>query len=271
MGILTALGLSAVMASGQVNAGQTILRSVQIESGPDSVIVTMHASGPLPLPRVGVLSDPARIYLDLAGVAPATSGNAQSPDALVRGVRVAVNQPDPLVTRVVIDLSRPASRRVDVSQRSSGRIRVVVGDRLAADVRTPSSADTPPVPRATPTRPARPIENARANAPLAAAAAQLERLRPLLTSIDARNDVPEASLRDALNELAALRQILANTRASEAQDVLLKACVLATAAVDARIDAQQRADSARAWNAASAAAGALMMLDRVPKPTVGGR
>jgi hypothetical protein len=259
--ILAALALAVFVESGQVNTGHSVLRDVGFEPDADLSIVTIEATGPLPYPRVGVLDDPPRIYLDFAGVVAGTHGNDGGPDAPVRRVRVAVNQPDPLVTRVVIDLSRPSPHRVDARQRAAGRIRVVLDSRAPGDgFVANAAAPKPSVRRSAQTA----VE--RANAAMLVAAAQLERLRPLLVSVDARIDVPEESLHAAVSEFAAIRQILTALRASEAQDALIKVCVLGATAAGARIDAQQHADVARAWNAASAAAGALMMLDRASKP-----
>ena len=247
-------------AADQVNAGVPRLRSIALDRDADGVTVRIEADGPLPFPRVGVLADPPRIYLDLAGVRPATSGTTGSADGIVRRVRVALNQEDPIVTRVVIDLTQPSPHRVDGRERAAGRIRVVLGAAGPPDVPTPAAAARKPPPR----RSAR-IAEAQ-NATLVSAAGRLERLRPVLASIDARTDVPEPSLREAIAEFATVRKVLTALRTSETQDALVKVCVLGTTAAAARIDAQAHADAARAWNAASAAAGALMMLDRASRP-----
>jgi hypothetical protein len=275
---LAALAFSVFIDARQGGTGQTMLRSVRFDPEPDGVAMTIEANGPLPLPRVGVLADPPRVYIDLAGVAPGTSAIVESFNALVRRVRVAVNQPDPLVTRVVIDLSQPVAHRVDASARAAGRIRVLLGGRAASDVRPAASVPPNPpvsvlrkpdesVPPTPAERPPTLAARQRSSPALAAAAARLEVLRPLLTSIDTRADVPEPSLRAALAEFAAIQHTLTGLRASEVQDALVKVCVLGTTAVEARIDAQLRGEPGPAWTAASAAAGALMTLDRASKPT----
>jgi hypothetical protein len=256
-----ALTLSVVIQSGQVTAKQTVLRAVGFESDAESISVIIEVAGPLPIPRVGVLGDPPRVYLDFAGVTPTTTGIAGNADSVVRRVRVAVKEPDPVVTRLVIDLSRPSDHRVDVRERAAGRIRVLLGSSVLPDV--PTGAGVAPKPAERP-----PSRNAAERAKLAVhdASARLEHLRPLLASIDSRVDVPEESLRDGISEFAAIKQMLTSVRPNDAQDVLIKVCVLGTRAAEARVDAQQHADAASAWNAASAAAGALMMLERAQKP-----
>lgn len=273
---LAALAFSVFIDARQGGTGQTMLRSVRFDPEPDGVAMTIEATGPLPLPRVGVLADPPRIYIDLAGVAPGTRAIVESSNALVRRVRVGVNQPDPLVTRVVIDLSQPLPHRVDASARAAGRIRVLLGGRAASDVLpaasmppNPSGPVSPKSGESVPPKPAErpPTQTAvqRQSRVLAAAAARLELLRPLLVSIDTRADVPEPSLRSARDEFAAIQRTLTGLRTSEAQDALIKVCVLGATAVEARMEAQPRGDAAHAWNAASAAAGALMTLDRLQK------
>jgi len=261
MTIVAALALSALIEARQVDAGRTVVQSVRFDVDSDAPAVIIEAAGPLPIPRVGVLGDPPRVYLDFAGVSPTTTGIAGNADSVVLRVRVAVKEPDPVVTRVVIDLSRPSGHRVDVRERAAGRIRVVLDSSALPDV--PSGTGVAPKPAERPSS-----RNAAERAKFAVldATARLEHLRPLLASIDSRVDVPEESLRDGISEFAAIKQMLTSVRSSEAQDALIKVCVLGTRAAEARIDAQQHADAASAWNAASAAAGALMMLDRAQKP-----
>jgi len=201
-------------------------------------MVVIEADGPLPLPRVGVLGDPPRIYLDFAGVTAGTPGTALQAEGLVRRVRVGRYQPDPPITRVVLDLAQVAPHRLDARERERGLVKVMVGPALAQ-----AAAE-------------------RDGAVVLDALGQLERLRPLLAAIDSRTDMPEVSLRAAIGEFDAIRRTLAPIRSGGAQEALMKVCALATAAATARIEAQQHADPARAWNAASAAAGALILLDR---------
>ena len=112
------------------------VRLVDVGDGEASVFLS--ADGALPSPEVGVLADPPRIYLDFPGVAAATEGVRVNGDLLVRGVRVSVSQSQPLVTRVVIDLARPAPHRIEAGQRDSGQLTVVVGVPAA-----PAGAPTP--------------------------------------------------------------------------------------------------------------------------------
>src|SRR4051812_30072367 len=84
--------------------------------------VTVHANGPLPVPTVGVLDGPPRIYLDFAGVRLLSGITAEFEDPLLRGVRVAQRTVDPLVARIVLDLLAPVGHRIDTSHRQAGRV-----------------------------------------------------------------------------------------------------------------------------------------------------
>jgi hypothetical protein len=128
----------------------TSVRAVRLVSEGAAASITVEADGPLPLPRVGVLSDPPRIYLDFVGVVAATEGLRADGNPVIRGVRVAMNGTDPLVTRVVIDLVQPMRHHVDATHRDRGQITVEVGSPSAQPRVTVS--EIPPQQAATATR-----------------------------------------------------------------------------------------------------------------------
>ena len=241
-GLIVPLVLIALIGEGQVPTSVTVLQSVRVDAaGASAPSVVIEAGGPLPRPRVGVLDDPPRIYLDFAGVT--VKPDAAGPDAegVVRGVRAAIRQRDPLVTRVVIDLAEPVPHRLDASRREHGRVAVILDRAPGRSPRLPAGRD---------------------EAGVVAALAQLGRLRPLLSAIDSRIDVPEESLRAMLLEFDTIGQTLSVSRSDPSLEGLKTLCVLAKTAAAMRLDAQQHGDPAAAWNAASAAAGALILLDR---------
>jgi hypothetical protein len=273
---------------------QTV-RLVDVGNGEASVLLS--ADGALPSPEVGVLADPPGIYLDFPGIVAATEGIRVNGDLLVRSVRVAVNQSQPLVTRVVIDLARPTPYRIEAGQRASGQLTIVVGVRGApagADAPAKAPATVPAVPAEAPAalrpaqagepaaRAARSPEFARATGATAARTPakdvaqylqrasslleRLERLRPLLVSLDALADLPEAQLKAAAQEFESIRRALATIlpphTVAATHEVFRDVCVLGAASAAARLAPAAPDDSARAWNAAAAAAGAIMLLDR---------
>jgi len=96
--------------------------------------------------------------------------------------------------------------------------------------------------------------------------ARLQKLRPVLKSIDSQTDQNAVSLQFAAHELSSIAQGLMALRAPEtlsaAHDELLQSCSLAAQAVKGRMEFTTGGNTAIAWNAASAAAGALMLMDR---------
>jgi hypothetical protein len=272
-------------------ASRPSLQTVRlIDVGDGEASVFLSADGALPSPKVGVLTDPPGISLDFPDVAAATEGIRVNGDLLVRGVRVAVSQAQPLVTRVAIDLARPVPYRIEAGQRNSGQLTIVVGVPAALAGAPPPrpvaqaapAAGRPPQAGEPSTRAARSPEFARAAGAATARTAakdvaqylqrasslleRLERLRPLLVSLDALAAVPEVQLKATAEEFASIRQALAAVvppRALVATHELFRdVCVLGAASVAARVAPAAPDDSTRAWNAAAAAAGAIMLLDR---------
>jgi hypothetical protein len=92
-------------------APRTMLRNVTILRGQTSVEVHIEASGPVK-PMALVLSEPERIVVDLADVGYDGSRRLPVNADDVEGVRVALHQANPPVTRVVVDLAHPHEYRL---------------------------------------------------------------------------------------------------------------------------------------------------------------
>lgn len=124
--VVTLTGLTPVSVATQSTG--TILQSVQAVEEGGRILVTLQANGPLPLPTFDLVDGPPRIYLDLAGVRPQTAGTpAGPPGGVVTRTRVALHSASPSITRVVLDLTRRETYRVDADERHLGRIRILVG------------------------------------------------------------------------------------------------------------------------------------------------
>ncbi len=147
--VVVLMGLMPTRAVGQSTG--TVVRAIQIVEDGGITRVTIDADGPLPLPSSESLTNPARIFLDLAGVTPKVRATtvAQS-GGVVSRVRVALHAASPRVTRVVLDLTRPETYRVDIDARQPQRIRVIVGAESAINPAPPtrgvSPSPTVPVP-----------------------------------------------------------------------------------------------------------------------------
>src|SRR6478735_8980835 len=68
----------------------TVIQSVDVAplAGGATSGVAVHADGPLPVPTVGVLDGPPRIYLDFGGVRLPSGVTAEVEGPLLRGVRL---------------------------------------------------------------------------------------------------------------------------------------------------------------------------------------
>ncbi len=286
-GLLTvALGLAAAV---EATAGQAggVIRSVQsAAAGSSGATVTIQADGPLPEPVVGALDGPPRLYLDFKG---AQLGLAESPAASgagLRGIRVSQYRRSPLVVRVVLDLAGPTPHRIDAGDRARGTVTVVLGEPLAEPTAAaPASPSVPALPSgvngAGPAAPAGRGGRTPAAAPplskeaqryagqVAGALGRLNALRPSVAAIAADAVSPPADLLAAAVELDGIRASLKAMRVppsvATTHDLLMRFCALAFRAAHLRIDPGSAADPSAARNAASAAAGALIVLDRASR------
>ena len=255
------------------------IRAVTVGTSKDGVAVVIEANGPLMQPSSGLANNPPRIYLDFADVLPGQPIQPVSDNPLVRRVRVAEHSPSPLITRVVIDLTKPAGYRIDSSNLAQGRLTVTLSATdsatppraQGAQTQTPQTAASPkPPPPATSASPA--AERAydvRVSAPLV----RLYALRPLLESIDhLANPLPN-NVDAAVSEFESIGKVLSGIKPprtrERAHELLLRTCTMGVRAIRMRQDGARTNDSAAVANAASAAAGALLMLDRANQELAG--
>jgi len=135
-----------------------VLRNVTVLRGKTSIEVHIESSGPVK-PVAMVLSDPDRIVIDLADVGYGDSRRLPVNTGDVQGVRVALFQADPPVTRVVVDLARPhdyrllsAGSTVILAISTSAKPAAAAPTRMAkvATVAMPNSAPPADAPPASP-------------------------------------------------------------------------------------------------------------------------
>jgi hypothetical protein len=256
-----------------IEGADTVLRSVRVVPAipGGATTVLLEADGPLPEPLSGAVDGPPRVYLDLQGVRPRLDAVAAAPDPLVRRTRVAVHSSSPLVTRVVIDLTTAAAYRIDASGRERGRLVVTL-----EGAPRPSTTASPAIPVSGRRETSGPVRSSKSVAASSAVdqyvarmsevLIRLQALRPVLASIDRRADVTPGDLEAAAIELETIGRSLAAIRPPGPREtthgLLVRACALGVRSSRMRQDSIRTNDSALGWNAASAAAGALMMLDR---------
>jgi AMIN domain len=282
----------------------TALRAVTVVPSKDGATVVIEANGTLPPPSSGFVNNPSRVYIDFTNVLPGQPIQPAPANPLVRRVRVAEHNSSPLVTRVVIDLTGPTAYRIDSSNLAQGRVTVTLG---GTDSATPPRAQSPappahasssakpqppaagrgpgPVPR----EPRDGISSSKAGIQepisgrtaaenaygvrVSAALVRLHALRPLLESIDRQADPLQGNLDAAVSELQAIGKLLDGIRAPRTREgthaLLQRTCTMGVRAVRMRQDGARTNDAAAVVNAASAAAGALLMLDRANRELAG--
>lgn len=273
----------------RAHAHEITLTAIRLAGDAAQPLIELTANSALPEPVVGVLEGPSRIYLDLVDV---RMGAAVPPEGLgvVTRVRAALHSVSPLVTRVVIDLSESRGHTLDLSQRQSGLIRISIAPagtgRAASPGRVPSRPEVAPERApAVMGKPGRSSEEngSRSPAPRAATAApdalprpgpqyrariapiveQLDAAVRVLESIDQRKVVLLQDLDSAAKTIDVVHDELAAMQptrdAIPVHDTLRSACTLASTAVELTRAAHGHD---LPWNASSAAAGSLILLDR---------
>lgn len=252
------------------------LRSVTVAPTKSGATVVIEGNGPLAQPSSGLANDPPRIYIDFVDVLPGPPILPPPENPFVRRVRVAEHSASPLVTRVVIDLSMRATYRIDSSASQQGRITVSLEasrDPISATQQS-AARGTPPAPKAAGPPTPEPAAAERAyDLRIAAALVRLYALRPLLESIDRQaNPVPD-NMDAGVGEFEAIAKILGGIKAPRSRErahaLLQRTCTMGVRAIRVRQDGARTNDPGSSLNAASAAAGALLMLDRANKDLAG--
>lgn len=236
-------------------------------SGGDTVVtIVLGADARVSQPRL--LEQPWRIYFDIPGVAPGDTRLVDVGGATVARVRLALNQPQPAVTRVVIELTRKAAWRME---HADGReVRIVVegtagtgtagtgadANGAAAGARGTVIYAPPPAPSAAVDR----REQIRA---------QLFAMGPTLDAMRAWTGPSDGELAALM---AAIEQMATGARAmkvtgSESDLAMIAAVDAIGAAASARARALADGSPQSRANAIAAASGALLLIENVKGKT----
>ncbi len=225
--------------------------------------VTSVTIGLMPGARVSeprLLEQPWRIYFDITGVRPGGRRLLEVGGGPVSRVRLALNQPDPAVTRVVIDLSEKAPWRME---RAGGDVRVVIGREAMRAADAPiDGAEAPGKVIYVPPGPVTPAVDRRAQI-----RAKLFAMAPAVDAIRTWNGPADGELAALIaesEELATGARAMA-VSGSAADQALVAAIDAVAAAARARARAiADGTDQSRA-NAISAASGAILLLEHSRK------
>lgn len=233
-------------------------------SGGDTVVtIVLGADARVSQPRL--LEQPWRIYFDIPGVAPGDTRLVDVGGTTVARVRLALNQPQPAVTRVVIELTRKAAWRME--RADGGReVRIVVegtagtgtagtgadANGAAAGTRGTVIYAPPPAPSAAVDR----REQIRA---------QLFAMGPTLDAMRAWTGPSDGELAALM---AAIEQMATGARAmkvtgSDSDLAMIAAVDAIAAAASARARALADGSPQSRANAVAAASGALLLIDHL--------
>lgn len=224
--------------------------------GVTTVTIGLMPGAQVSEPRL--LEQPWRIYFDITGVRPGSRRLLEVGGGPVARVRLALNQPDPAVTRVVIDLSEQAPWRME---RAGGDVRVVIGSEAARAAGAPiEAAEAPGKVIYVPPGPVTPAVDRRAQI-----RARLFAMAPAVDAIRTWSGPADGELAALIAESEELATgARAMTVSGSAADQALVAAIDAVAAA-ARARARAIADGteqSRA-NAISAASGVLLMFEHL--------
>ena len=229
-------------------------------SGGDTVVtIGLGADARVSQPRL--LEQPWRIYFDISGLTPGDTRLIEAGGATVTRVRLALNQPQPAVTRVVIELTRKAAWRME--RADGGReVRIVVEGTAGAAAGAYGAAAAPAAARGT-------VIYAPPPAP-SAAIDRREQIRAQLFAMGPTLDAMRAWTGPSDGELAALMaaidQMATGARAmkvtgSESDLAIIAAVDAIAAAASARARALADGSPQSRANAIAAASGALLLLE----------
>lgn len=230
-------------------------------AGPD-IVIRVSLTEPAALPEAKLLEAPWRLYFDLPGVRP---GAGREVDVMAGGVsriRLALNQPAPPVTRVVVDLTGAALWRVEPGATPREFLVIVSGDSVAAATGATGTSGV--------TAPVRGVVSYIQAAPPAPATDRRERITMELLGMAGVVEMMRAwtGPSDAgLAELiAATRHLAEGARAMQitgsAHDRMLVAAIDAVSgAAAARAQALADGTAQSRANAITAATGALLLIE----------
>lgn len=221
-------------------------------------VITLKLTGNATPSPGKLLENPWRLYFDFLGVVPGRQRTVNVEAGAVSHVRIGANQPAPPVTRVVIELTRRVTWRMETGP-AHGEFRVVIDDAAGVADRPAAAAETgrviyepgPSMPAVPPARDRR-----------AQITSDLFQTAPLLEAMRAWSGPSDAALAQLI---AKAEELSTGARAmritGSAGDVAL------VAAVDAVLNAARARAAALAdgtpqsrANAIAAANGALLLL-----------
>ena len=142
-------------AASRVNGPSSVIRDLNVSRRGAATLVSLLGSGPLnPLSIETAKDNPKRLVLSFANVSAALANSTNVGQGPVERVNVGLDPKTPLVTQVVMELSRPSPYRVEPSD-DAQTLTVVFDEPMAAQTasltgtpRAPAAGSPTPLPRA---------------------------------------------------------------------------------------------------------------------------
>ena len=145
----TAISLAPIGGPGQLSAQAApeagALVSVSLMSSDDQVVIVLVGDRPLSGEVQEVTTAPSRVFVDFVNVVPRVDAVTPVNQGGVTQVRVALNQADPPVTRVVLDLTRRLVYRVEEDP-DAREFRIIVGTAASVTTRRSNAPVEPTAP-----------------------------------------------------------------------------------------------------------------------------
>jgi type IV pilus assembly protein PilQ len=142
-------------AASRVSGPSSVIRDLNVSRRGPATLVSLLGSGPLnPLSVERAKDDPKRLVLSFANVSAALANSTNVGQGPVERINVGLDPKTPLVTQVVMELSRPSAYRVEPSD-DGQTLTVVFDEPMAAQTasltgapRAPADGQRLPLPRA---------------------------------------------------------------------------------------------------------------------------
>ena len=142
-------GAGVISAAGP----SSVIRDLQVERRGASTAITLKATGRLVTTNVEESKEePARLYIDLANTSSALPGITPVDQGAVQNVRIGLSASSPMLTRVVVEMTRRSAYHVEPSA-DGQQLTMIIDDEAALSPQTRTAAPRTSAAPVTPRQP----------------------------------------------------------------------------------------------------------------------